>query len=215
MAARQVVLLRHGQTDWNVQGRWQGSTDVPLNDTGREQAAQAARMVADLYGQIGRIVSSDKARALSTAQIVAGAHPALAETDVLLEPRLQEHYAANIEGLTRQESRQQFGDQLREFSQGADVALGGGERPSEVAKRTSAAILDHIAATPDDSTLLCVGHGGALRLVVGELCGIPREAMALGVLRNCHWGVIRPTEHHADLGLELCAWNWGVDPAAA
>lgn len=215
MAARQVVLLRHGQTDWNVQGRWQGSADIPLNATGREQAKQAGALLGENFCDIGRVVSSDKSRALETAKIVAAAHPDLSEADVVTEPRLHEHYAGAVEGLTREESRQQFGDQLRELGQGKDLRLGGGERPSEVAARGAEAIYDHIAATAEGTTLLCVGHGGALRLAAASLCRIPLDSMALSVMRNCHCAVIRPIQFEAPLGLELCVWNWGPDPVVA
>ena len=71
MARRLVFLTRHGETDWNIEGRWQGHTDVPLNDNGRTQAVAVAEALqsAGLCG----VVASDLSRARETAQIVGAA----------------------------------------------------------------------------------------------------------------------------------------------
>ncbi len=92
-------VLRHGQTDWNLDARLQGSTDIPLNDTGREQARKAADILRD-HG-LERIIASPLSRALETAQIVGAALGLETTTDV----RLIERNFGRFEGMTIEEVR--------------------------------------------------------------------------------------------------------------
>src|SRR5437868_4346988 len=92
---RVVYLARHGETDWNRAGRWQGWTDVPLNPTGEAQALALAEKLRDRT--IARIVSSHLARARRTAEIVAGA---LSVTDIATDADLKERGFGLFEGLT-------------------------------------------------------------------------------------------------------------------
>ncbi|MGN6425086.1 MAG: histidine phosphatase family protein [Asticcacaulis sp.] len=101
-------VLRHGQTDWNAQARLQGSTDIPLNDTGREQARIAAGFMAD--EGITRIIASPLSRALETAQIV-GARIGIAPE---LDPRLTERNFGLFEGMTIDEVRRHR-EEMRDF----------------------------------------------------------------------------------------------------
>src|SRR5579883_2314353 len=98
MSLQLFYLARHGQTDWNAEGRWQRWTDVPLNATGRAQARVLASVVQSLG--IGGVVSSDLTRAKETAHIVA---EALAVPFVGADPDLRERGFGVFEGLTRQE----------------------------------------------------------------------------------------------------------------
>lgn len=101
-------VLRHGQTDWNAQARLQGSTDIPLNDTGREQARIAAGFMAD--EGITRIIASPLSRALETAQIV-GARIGITPE---LDPRLTERNFGLFEGMTIDEVRRHR-EEMRDF----------------------------------------------------------------------------------------------------
>jgi probable phosphoglycerate mutase len=101
-------VLRHGQTDWNAQARLQGSTDIPLNDTGREQARIAAEFLAD--EGITRIIASPLSRALETAQIV-GQRIGIAPE---LDPRLTERNFGLFEGMTIDEVRRHR-EEMRDF----------------------------------------------------------------------------------------------------
>lgn len=91
-----VLLVRHGQSEWNADGRWQGQADPALTDLGRHQALHASRSL----GVVDAIVSSDLQRAAETAAIIAGE---LGVGPVVLDPDLRERHAGEWEGLTRPE----------------------------------------------------------------------------------------------------------------
>ena len=98
-----LLLVRHGETDWNRHGRWQGGSDTQLNDLGREQARALAE---ELDGEIDVLYSSDLARARETAEIVA----AKLGLEVRLDPRLRERGFGSWEGLTTIEIEERFAD---------------------------------------------------------------------------------------------------------
>jgi broad specificity phosphatase PhoE len=99
--ATRVLLVRHGQSEWNLTGRWQGQTDPPLTDLGRNQARSATRSL----GVVDAIWSSDLQRAAETAAIISGE---LGVGPVVLDPDLRERKAGEWQGLTRAEIDQQY-----------------------------------------------------------------------------------------------------------
>ncbi len=182
---RRVVIWRHGRTGWNLSKRFQGSTDVPLDDVGRAQAARAARMLATLEPDL--IISSDLSRARETADILAG----FTDCDVLIDPSLRETYAGGWEGLTDVEIRAQFADEWAAGRRGEVIRRGGGELDDEVVARVTAAIERALEKIPPTGTLVVVSHGGAGRLAIAGLLGLPKEHWsALGALANCSWSVL-------------------------
>lgn len=96
-----ILLVRHGQSEWNLTGRWQGQTDPPLTDLGRFQARSAARSL----GTVDAIWSSDLQRAAETAMIISGE---LGVGPVVLDPDLRERDAGEWQGLTRAEIDEQY-----------------------------------------------------------------------------------------------------------
>ena len=160
----ELILVRHGETDWNAQGRLQGHTDRPLSDYGREQAR---RLAEELAGeQLDAVYASDLARARETAEIV-GERLAL---PVVLDPDLREKDWGNWEGLT---STERLGIELV------------GESTEEHTKRMLAA-LGRIAAKHPDGRVLVVTHGGSMRRVQTEALGF-----ALPVVENCaRWSCV-------------------------
>ena len=185
-AARRIIFWRHGRTEWNSAGRFQGQTDIDLDDTGVAQAERAAGMLATLAPS--RIISSDLSRARSTAAPLAR----LLGLPVTTDERLRETYAGEWEGLQRAELEARFGDQLAQWSAGADVRPGNsGESRVEVAERVSAAVQEALATLAAGQALVVVTHGGAARAGMGQLLGLPSEHWAiLGVLTNCSWSVL-------------------------
>jgi probable phosphoglycerate mutase len=159
---RHIFLARHGETDWNAAGRWQGHTDVPLNATGRAQAlALAERLRRE---GIAAIASSDLARARTTAQIVARA---LGLELAIVDPGLREQRFGLFEGLTPSECERRHPEEWARYA--ADPRLGppGGESRSALLERLLHAVHrvgERLAPPP-----LVVTHGGAIRALVAGL----------------------------------------------
>lgn len=183
---RRLVLWRHGRTEWNHQRRFQGQSDVALDDTGRSQARAAAKELALLPPD--RIVSSDLVRARVTAQALAD----LAGLPVHEDPRLRETYAGVWQGLDRETLQRDHAEELAAWAAGSDLRPGGGEKRTEVAARMVEGIEEALAPLPNGGTLVVVTHGGSARAAVGQLLGLPPEHWAiLGVLTNCAWTVLQ------------------------
>jgi broad specificity phosphatase PhoE len=150
-----ILLARHGETDWNREGRFQGHADPPLNETGRAQAAELAAELKDV--ELAAIYSSPLRRALETARMVAAEHG--------LEPipvdALREVDVGSWQGLTRAEIEAQFPEQ---FARWLDYDQGweDGESYEEMGRRVVAALLA-LAATHDGQRILVVTHGGPIR----------------------------------------------------
>jgi probable phosphoglycerate mutase len=188
MTAARVVLLRHGVTDWNDDGRFQGHADVPLNDAGRGQAEAAAERLATLG--ITRVIASDLSRADETARIVA----ARCGLDVLTDPRLREVNVGSWAGLSMEEAGRREPDFWPALREGRDFRRSPeGESATEAGRRVALALLDHAEAAGDDELVLAVGHGLSLRVGALLLMGLDySHARLFGGLRNCCWMVMSP-----------------------
>ena len=150
-----LILARHGETDWNRDGRFQGHADPPLNERGREQALELAELLVD--EPLEAIYSSDLRRAHETARIVADRKG----LDVIVDPQLRERDVGHWSGLTAAEIDERFPDQIRLWREGA-VAVGE-SRESLAARVVDAA--HRIALAHPDGLVLVVTHGGALRML--------------------------------------------------
>ena len=192
-----LVLWRHGQTVWNAERRFQGQSDIPLDETGQAQAERAARLLAGLRPDM--IVSSDLSRAASTAAALAR----LTGLEVTLDKDLRERHGGRWEGLTDTEIRARYPVEH------ANWDPPDGEPTTTVAERVAGA-LHRIAATAGELGMttrlaVVVSHGAALRLGMSRLLGMPDELFGvLGPLSNCSWSVLgrrhgrwRLLEHNA------------------
>lgn len=208
--ARRVVLWRHGRTEWNAQQRFQGQTDIPLDEVGIEQAVRAAEQLALLNPDL--IVSSDLVRARLTAEQLA----IRTGLPVREDPDLRETFAGEWEGLDRPTLLDRFADELARWSAMADVRPGGGETRIEVADRMVRAITSALTGLEPGGTLVVVTHGGAARAAIGALLDLPPDNWAcLGVLTNCAWSVL--TENGTEYGpaWRLQEYNAGSLPVPA
>lgn len=156
MSATNLVLVRHGETAWNVEGRIQGHLDIELNELGLAQAdAVGNRLRAEDFDAI---YSSDLVRAYRTAA------PAVArpETDIVREPRLRERHLGVLQGLTGAEAAIHQPDAWEAFkSREADAALAGGESLGEFSRRI-AGFIEDVLARHAGRRILLVTHGGVL-----------------------------------------------------
>ena len=178
-----VLFWRHGQTDFNVAGRFQGQSDVPLNDTGRGQADRAARRLAEFSPDL--IVSSDLSRAAETADSLAH----LVGLEPIRDPRLRETAFGDWEGSTRAEVAETWPNELAAWISGDDVVPPGGESRSQSGARVAAAITSIVEDSSED-TIAIVAHGAVLRGAAEILLGMDGTGR-IGVLGNCGHGEFR------------------------
>ena len=210
MTERHIVLWRHGRTAWNAERRFQGQTDVALDDVGLAQAERAAKALARMAPS--RIVSSD----LSRARMTADALSAVTGIPVVLDEGLRETFAGEWEGLTRDELEERYGDELAQWSAGSGIRPGGGETRIEVADRMVAAIDRALGDLAPGGTLVVATHGGAARAAIGALLGLPPEHWAaLGVLTNCAWSVLQENVSGHGPAWRLQEYNAGSLPVTA
>ena len=156
-----LLLVRHGQSEWNAMGRWQGKANPPLTDLGKEQALLAAKKLP--YFSI--LASSDLVRARETAEIFAKAHDK-DSNDILIEPQVQERDAGEFSGLTRDEIDKKFPGYL------AQNRWPSGWEPDDVLiKRLREGLGRIIASSTGSDSIVVVTHGGciyALESLLGE-----------------------------------------------
>jgi glucosyl-3-phosphoglycerate phosphatase len=197
-----VVLWRHGQTMWNAEHRYQGHTDIPLDETGLAQAQRAARLLAALGPQA--IIASDLSRAAETAQTLGE----LTGIPVRHDRRLRERSGGAWEGLTNDDIREKFPEQWARWDPP------GGEAELTVGDRFAEAVTDGVGVLPEGGTLVVASHGSAIRAGLGRLLGLPRESWRmLGPVQNCSWSVIAPAPDGWDYaGWRLLEHNAGTLP---
>ena len=189
------MLWRHGQTIWNVERRFQGQTDIPLDETGMAQAERAARLLAALRPDL--IVSSDLQRAASTAAPLAR----ITGLAVSLDKDLRERSGGSWEGLDDKEISARFPAERVTWNPPD------GEPTPVVAHRVHGALQRVIAKLNGNGGGLgvVVSHGAALRLGMSKLLGLDDDSFGvLGPLANCSWSVVgvrhgrwRLLEHNA------------------
>jgi broad specificity phosphatase PhoE len=175
----EILLARHGETDWNRESRFQGHADPPLNELGREQAAELAAALA--VEEIAAVYSSPLQRALETAHAVAEPH----RLSALPVDGLREVDVGSWQALTRDEVEQRFPEHFRrwlDYGRGWDD----GESYEEMGERALAA-LEALAARHEGERIVAVTHGGPIRAALARAEGISHsEARRRGpVLGNC------------------------------
>ena len=170
---RTLVLVRHGETAWNREGRFQGHRDIPLSELGRAQArALRARLEAPAYAHLfddghTAIVTSDLRRAHETAEIAFGG----AGRTLHVRRELREFCYGVFEGLTRREIDERFPDVMAAWLHGDHAfAIEGGESRATVHARAHAAVNAVLAEVPQ-RVVVVVGHGGVMRQLLSACFG--------------------------------------------
>ena len=201
---RSLIVWRHGETDHNASGIWQGQLDTALSDRGREQARTAAAALAAYSPSV--IVSSDLERAADTARTLASR----VGLQVLYDERLREIHAGLWQGMTAGDVAEQFPEEQAALAAGEDIRRGvDGESLGQVAERTRAAVDELLADLAPGECAVIATHGVSGRAVVASLVGLDQNVawQSIAGLHNCHWAELR----EYSTGWRIVAWNAGPD----
>ena len=196
-----LYLVRHGETEWNAQGRLTGHTDVGLSEKGQRQAQAVARRLDGV--SFHAAYSSDLSRTAETARII------LAQKKVTLNaiPQLRERYYGVFEGLTVAERQARYPAMfVASLSNDLDFAPSGGETMGQAGVRM-AAFVAHLRERHLDETVLIVGHGGTLRCALPALLDLPLEALWRLFLDNCSLSIVDTYPESEGVGAVLRLFN--------
>jgi broad specificity phosphatase PhoE len=208
VSVRRLVLLRHGQTEWNAGSRMQGQLDTDLTELGREQAGAAAEVLAKRQPLV--IVSSDLRRALDTATALgerSGVH-------VSVDERLRETHLGDWQGLTHLEVDDAAPGARLAWRDDARWAPHGGESRVDVADRSVPLVTELIAAQSDwgrdepDRPVVLVAHGGLIAALTAALLNLPVDNWpALGGMGNASWAQLSGHDVGDEIKWRLDVWN--------
>ncbi|NIS82486.1 MAG: alpha-ribazole phosphatase [Anaerolineales bacterium] len=175
-----LILIRHGVTDWNLEGRYSGQSDVPLNTQGREQAlAVSTRLEGET---IDAIYSSDLMRARQTAETLIRNR----SVPLYLDPRLREIHQGDWEGMLFAEIQARYAEAWKtRKNDPLSVAPPGGETVGKLRQRVLAAIRDILQAHPQ-GTVAVVSHGLSLAIIRAHIASVPIEKVWDYIPSNAH-----------------------------
>ena len=181
MNVKTIIFVRHGETQWNKEGRYQGQLDSPLSQLGLMQAERVGRYLSQR--PIDAVYSSDLKRAITTAECIAKHHG----LTPVVDGRLREMSFGVWEGLTREEVKNTYPElwNARHFDR-LTTRIPEGELPSEVVARFQSFLTDFTSKDPHQ-TIVVVSHGGTLRFVLASLLCMPLERSSC--LRQSNTGV--------------------------
>jgi len=211
MSIRRLVMLRHGQTDFNAGSRMQGQLDSALTELGRAQAVAAAEVLGKLQPLL--IVSSDLHRAYDTA-ITLGEQTGL---QVRVDERLRETHLGDWQGLTHTEVDAQAPGARLTWRDDATWAPHGGESRVDVAARSVPLVAELVAGEPEwggagepDRPLVLVAHGGLIAALSAALLKLPvANWPILGGMGNASW--VQLSGHSHDSGADFDSIRWRLD----
>ena len=171
-----LVLLRHGESQWNLENRFTGWVDVPLTDKGRSEAHRAGKLLREAGIAFTRCFTSELQRAQETLRIVLeelGATALPVERDQALNER---HYG-DLQGLDKAETAKKYGDeQVHLWRRSYDIAPPNGESLKDTAARTLPYFKAHVVPALDrGENVLVAAHGNSLRSIVMDLEKLTRE----------------------------------------
>ncbi|CAB4916943.1 unannotated protein [freshwater metagenome] len=183
---RRVVFWRHGRTDWNASGRFQGQANSDLDEVGIAQARAAAIELAKLKPVI--VMSSDLKRAHDTALHLTNS----LELEVVLDEGLRETHVGVWEGMFRADIEREHTEDLAQWIAGTNIRPGlHGETRTEVALRVRAAVDRGLACLEPGQTMVCVTHGASAMSGVASLLELPLEMWPVfWVMPNCSWSTV-------------------------
>lgn len=169
-----LVLIRHGESQWNLENRFTGWIDVPLTDKGREEARRAGEKLRDI--RFDKAYTSVLQRAIETLEIVLTVI-GQEQLPVARDQALNERHYGDLQGLNKAETAEKFGkEQVHQWRRSYDIAPPGGESLKDTAARTMPYYESHIA--PDvraGKNVLVSAHGNSLRSIVMHLDQLTKE----------------------------------------
>ena len=175
----EYILVRHGQTQWNKEGKYTGQSDIPLNQTGIEQAEAASADILKLEPDL--IFSSDLQRAIQTAHLIRADQPSI---PLITDKRLREIHQGEWEGLQETEIKKRFEEQFKIRKENPlETAPPGGETIGEVYDRVRD-FLREMQKKHDGKTILIVAHGVVLAIIELISCGDPIEKVLDHIPKN-------------------------------
>ena len=193
----EVILIRHGETEWNLSGRWQGHADSPLSNRGIEQAEALGKRM--LNEKLDCFYSSDLERARHTSRLVGG--PSGWEAEFM--ESLRERDLGVIEGLTTDEMLEKYPQEYQSFrNDGPEYQVPGGESFRQFYERCSGA-LEEVAVRNPGKKIGVVTHGGFLGAIFRYVLNIQLDAERNFVLLNCSLNRLEKTES----GWNLVSWG--------
>ena len=174
--ATELCLVRHGETDWNLRTLTQGSTNVPLNETGREQARAAGKTLAEESWDA--MVSSPLDRAFETASIIARA-TGFNDTEILKDPDLVERAYGDVEGMPADERKRRYPDKV--FP---------GAEPWDTVRARVMRSMQWLLSEYSGKRVIVVSHGGAILNILDEVSG-GEYAPGTILLQNASMNLLR------------------------
>lgn len=183
MSHTRVILLRHGETAWNAEGRYQGQLDSPLTASGLAQAhALAGRLSGERFAAL---YSSDLGRARQTAEAIS----ARTDRPIITHAGLRERNLGAFQGSTRAEAKARWPEDYRQLRSGhPDYAPPEGESQRAMTVRIEAALADITAPHPDQ-TIVAITHGGVLSALLRHVLGLPIDTPRRFARVNASWNV--------------------------
>ena len=180
-----LLLIRHGQTEWNRDRRIQGNGDSPLTERGQAQAQAAANALARF--DVAALYASDAGRALQTSEPIANATGHRPQTDI----RLRERHYGLFEGKTYEDLRRNHTELLDEYlKRDPDFIVPGGESLAQVQARTVAACTE-IAQRHTGQHVAIVAHGGTIRAFARYVLGVPLPVVWRAQISNGALTIVR------------------------
>lgn len=189
-----LLLIRHGESTWNAEGRVQGWANPPLSEIGCEQARQLARRLAGEERSLAAIYTSSLMRARQTAEAISAVFGLAAQAD----ERLREMHVGDLTGLTGPEIEQRFPEWIALRRAGQWVTPPGGEDGDSFADRSMAAMADLLARHPEQ-TVAVVSHGGTLGVCLAGLLDLPPRRSPPFQFDNASLSILRAGEQRIRL----------------
>lgn len=195
-----LVVVRHGETEWNAVGRLMNQLDSPLTARGHAQAEAVARRLEAFPAEA--LYSSDLGRARSTAQLITDRRGG----EAILHPGLRERHLGVFAGRTREEARAAFPAEYDRYRRDPEFVVPEGESFRQFYDRTIATF-EEIAAAHSGGTVLVVTHAGCLDGLFRRVCGMPLDVRRAVRLPNTGLNIFEFEDREGDGQWTLVTWG--------